>query len=199
MLFSCGLYIFVWSYHVRRWCSALLERDDQPAWKSAALLIPFFNLILLIDLGKLIETVAARSERSRTTLPLPLIGFSMFFVAALSRLPEPYFLANLLSFIPIAVLQRVLVRAELAITGPEAAPTRFSFLEKTVIVLGAIFLFLAFFGITHPTPAHTAGAHALWFPYVVAAVCAATLVLIHGASRRDLAAFSNIPVESATT
>jgi len=57
MFATLGFYVFVWSFFTRRTCAAILERPDQPLWKSVALIVPLFNFFMMFDLGKRIEGI----------------------------------------------------------------------------------------------------------------------------------------------
>jgi hypothetical protein len=65
MVATSGLYVFVWAFWTRRWCASVLERNDQPLWKTIALVIPIFNFFLLYDLGSMIEGTVSRANLAR--------------------------------------------------------------------------------------------------------------------------------------
>ena len=139
MVASFGLYVFAWSYFIRRACAAILEQDDQPVWKTVALIIPIFNLFLMFDLGKKIQGVQWRADPARSDDWLPWLGTSFFFFGILGRLNGPEALLGLLAFTPIAAMQRRFSRAQTALLGDAAVPTRLRWFEWVIIVLGCGF------------------------------------------------------------
>lgn len=139
MFASFGLYVFAWSYFVRRACAAILEQDDQPVWKTVALIIPIFNLFLMFELGKKIQGVQWRADPSRSDDWPPWLGTSFFFFGILGRLKGPQAMLGLLAFTPIAAMQRRLSRAQIALLGDAAVPTRLRWFEWVIVVLGCGF------------------------------------------------------------
>jgi hypothetical protein len=180
-----GLYFFVWAFWARRWCAATLERQDQPIWKTVALIIPIFNLFLMFDLGKMIEGTLWRAQLPPARLSLPWVALSIFFISALQRLPDPYWLVCLLFFLPIAYLQFALVRAQIALT--HLMPTPLRWYEWVVAVLGFAWLILAAIGVSLPDD-NGAPARLPWFGWAVFGFGLLALVAIGRASNA-------IPVE----
>jgi hypothetical protein len=111
LVVSLGLYIFVWAFFVRRACAALLEQEDQPRWKSIALIVPIFNLFLLFDLGKKIQGVQWRADSQRIDGWLPWLGVVTFAFTVLSRFKTPASSLGLIGFAPIALMQQRFSRA----------------------------------------------------------------------------------------
>jgi hypothetical protein len=187
LLFATGgVYTFFWSFYVRRWCSATLQKREQSLWKSIALIVPIFNLALIFEVGELVKIAAARSALARSTLPLPWL--------ALSALPDPYWYACVLSFVPIAVVQLVLVRAELALDGWDATPTRFHWIEWLVVVVGSLMWVTVALSAWLPDDAGHIWP-APWVPLVVLALAFAALVALARAGRRDLARLESFVLE----
>jgi hypothetical protein len=183
MFVTGGIYIFWWSFHVRRWCSGVLEKPDQPLWKSIALIVPIFNLFLLYDLGLIIRTVARRQDPSASTA-LPWLGVSAFFIAALWRLPDPFWFVSLLAFVPIAIMQLALVKAEFSLAAFEALPTKFHWVEWIVIVLGGLMWLLAVAGTSLMPDDAGKIAQPAWFSGAVSGAAAALVVIFGILSRR---------------
>jgi len=177
-----GLYVFWWAFWARRWSSATLEREDQPLWKTIALIVPIFNLFLIFEIGQRIEGAAWRANLSAGSKPLGLLGLAYFVISVMWRLPDPYWLICLLSFIPLGILQLVLVRAAVVLQGPAAAPTRFHWVEWVVIVLGCVLWVLAFLASVLPNPDGTSSP-APWFPALVAVATVVALILFARAGR----------------
>ncbi|MDQ6925851.1 MAG: DUF4234 domain-containing protein [Candidatus Eremiobacteraeota bacterium] len=146
MFVTFGLYVFVWGYFIRRACADLLEQEDQPVWKSVALIVPIFNFFLMFDLGKKIQGVQWRADPRRVDGSLPWVGVSVFAFNVLGRLKGVVSNLGLLSFVPIALMQQKFSRAQIALLGEAASPTRFHWAEWIVLVLGGAFWLLSSFG-----------------------------------------------------
>ncbi len=139
MFASFGLYVFAWSYFMRRACAAILEQDDQPVWKTVALIIPIFNLFMMFELGKKIQGVQWRADPSRSDEWLPWLGTSFFVFGIIGRLNSPAAMIGLLAFTPVAAMHRRFSRAQSALLGDAAGPTRLRWFECVIIVLGSGF------------------------------------------------------------
>lgn len=186
LLATGGLYIFFWSFFMRRACADLLEREDQPLWKSIALIVPIFNLFLLFDIGKRIEGVAWRAEPEKPQPELAWLGAVTFIIQLLWRLPGMYFFLCLFAFVPPARMHVVFERAQAALVGEPARPTRLTWIEWVVIVIGFAFWLLALAGGTFvaSTDDPPGGVIVAWLVTVGAPVLA---VVFGRAGRRALA------------
>ena len=183
LLFATGgVYLFVWAYHVRRWSAGALERQDQPLWKSIALIVPIFNLFLMFDLGQMIKGVAWRAELPRISGTLPWLGIASFVIGALWKLPDPYWVLSVLDFVPLALMHGVFMRAELRLAGEAATPTKFHWVEWIVVVLGPLMWIFAVIGLSLPNESGAA-APAAWFGWVVLAAAVVALLLFARMSR----------------
>jgi hypothetical protein len=179
MTATLGLYVFVWAYWTRRWCASAIERDDQVLWKTIALVIPIFNFFLVYDLGSMIQGTVSRANLPAPRVALGLIGLTSFLFGIAGRLPVPWDYISFCSFIPFAILQWWLLRAESAIVGDGARPTRFHPLEWIVLVLGGAWWVLILIGMfARKTPLGVA-----WSGAIVA-LMAAALIASFGAGRR---------------
>jgi hypothetical protein len=187
MFVTLGLYFFVWAYFIRRACASLLEQEDQPLWKSIALIVPIFNFFLMFDLGKKIQGVQWRADPARVDGSLPWIGLSMFVFTVIGRLKTLVSNLGVLNLVPIAVMQQKFVRAQIALLGDAGVPTRFHWLEWLVIVLGGAFWGLGTVGMAAPPDpgAFEPGVRA-WFLWCMALVVA-VLVFFGATSRRTTA------------
>ncbi len=146
MFATFGLYVFVWAFYIRRACAALLEQEDQPLWKSIALIVPLFNLFLMFDLGKKIQGVGWRADPKHEDASLPWLGVSVFFFNVAARLKADFAYVGLLGFVPIALMHQQFSRAQVALIGEAGTPTRLHWLEWIVIVLGGGFWSFVTFG-----------------------------------------------------
>lgn len=181
-----GLYSFVWAYFIRRACAALLEQEDQPLWKSIALIVPLFNLFLLFDLGKKIQGVQWRADPKQEDPSLPWLGVSVFFFNVVARLRADYSFIGLLGFVPVALMQQQFSRAQVALLGEAGTPTRLHWLEWVAIVVGTAFWVIAtwaYVSIDGEVAAHSR----VWF-FACMAACIALLIVFGFASRRAIAA-----------
>jgi hypothetical protein len=183
-----GLYIFVWAYWTRRWCASALEREDQPLWKTIALVIPIFNFFLVYDLGSMIEGTVSRANLPAPRTSLAVVGLTPFIFGILSRLSDPWSHLSFLSFVPIALLQWWLVRAEVVLAGPEARPTRFHPFEWVVLGLGAITWALGFIDLVTSVTATALAVNLTALAAVVAA-----LIAFARAGDRSLQTISQTP------
>ena len=136
MFGSFGLYIFVWSYEMRRSIETLIEQPDQPIWKSVALLVPIFNLFLLFELGKKIQGVQWRADPQKVNGALPWIGICFFVATVTSKLYGHVADLGILAFALIALMHQDFSRAQIALLGDQGAPTRLNWIEWIVIVVG---------------------------------------------------------------
>jgi hypothetical protein len=185
MFVTGGLYVFVWAFHVRRSCAALLERDDQPLWKSIALVIPIFNLFLMFDIGKMIEGVNWRADPERPqSNVLPWLGVASFIIGALWRLPNGFWMVSLLNFVPLSIMHVSFARGQLAASGEAALPTRLHWIEWIVVAVGCVFWTLAVIGVMLPDE-RGQRVPFWWMSLIVTALAIGALTLIR---RADTAA-----------
>ena len=187
MFVTLGLYFFVWAYFMRRACASLLEQEDQPLWKSVALIVPILNFFLMFELGKKIEGVQWRADPARVDGSLPWIGLSMFAFTVFGRVNTPASSLGVLNLVPIAVMQQKFARAQIALLGDAGVPTGFHWLEWIAIVLGGAFWGLAVLGMVAPAhPDAFEPAERGWFLASIALVLG-VLVLFGATSRRTTA------------
>jgi hypothetical protein len=186
MFATWGLYVFAWAFFARRASAAILEREDQPIWKTVALVVPIFNFFLMFELGKRIEGVAWRADPAKTETALPWLGLSLFFFAVLGRLRGGYSFLSMLNFVPVSLMQRSLSRAQIALLGPAALPTPLRWIEWILLGLGAIAWILVGIGVTLPDEGGGIAHVAAWF-YAALALTAAMLVVMRIASARAIA------------
>ena len=147
---SLGLYVFAWSYFMRRSIATIIEQPDQPVWKTVALVVPIFNFFLLFELGKKIQGVEWRADPQRVSAALPWYGLVFFALTVLSHVSSEYSYLGILAFAAIGLMHQPFSRAQTALIGDEALPTGFHAVEGLVLALGCIFraleLLVGFFG-----------------------------------------------------
>jgi len=188
MFLTLGFYVFVWAFFIRRACASLLEQDDQPLWKSIALIVPIFNLFLMFDLGKKIQGVQWRADPAHVDGSLPWAGISVFAFNILGRLKGAVSNLGLFGFVPIALMQQSFSRAQIALLGKAALPARFHWAEWVAIALGGAFWTFVILGyVISIFDGKIAPADRTWF-LSASAVSVAALAGFRLTSRRAIAA-----------
>lgn len=148
LFFTFGLYIFWWSYRVRKSAAALLEEQDAAGWRSIALIVPIVNFFMIFELIERIKISAIRMgmQPPQALAAWALLGLLGFEIVG--RIPVPYRALTMLAFIPFAFAHQYLVRAELMATKGNAIPKAFSIVEIFIIVLGVAVRALVMFAYT---------------------------------------------------
>lgn len=158
MFLTLGLYVFWWSYRVRRSAAALLEEPDAAGWKSAGLIVPLLNLFLTFELFEKIKIASIRMglQPPQAIAAWGVIGVIAFAIGG-KLIPLPYTALIMFSFVPFAIAHHYLTRAELLATRGKASPRNFSIVEILLIILGIGVRALYMFGYTvHETAQSTA-------------------------------------------
>ena len=182
-----GLYVLVWAYFVRRACASILEQEDQPLWKSVALIVPIFNFFLMFDLGKKIQGVQWRADPSRVDGSLPWVGISFFVFLVLGKVEGNAGFLGVFNFVPIALMQHRFSRAQIALLGEAAVPTGFHWLEWVVVAVGgALWAFFLYVIVSPAFGAESAPGQRAW-SLACTAVAVAALALLGVISRRAIA------------
>ena len=138
-----GVYVLYWFY--RNW-KVIRQRNHlpiSPFWRA------FFAPLWSFSLGKRFEA-DAKERNISIGLPVATFGILYLVLSALGRLPEPYSLISLFSFIPIVPFDRAARR--LNGNGILAEPThgRYSAWNIAWLVLGAVLVILAVIGSFRP-------------------------------------------------
>ncbi len=134
-----GLYELYWFY--RNWH---IIRDDEhsqisPFWRA------FFAPLWTFSMGKRF-TGQAKARNMSLSLPVVTLGVLYLLLSALWRLPDPYALVSLLTFIPLLPFDRAARR--LNGNGQLAEPThgRYSRWNIAWLIFGSLLLVLAVIG-----------------------------------------------------
>ena len=188
MVVTAGLYVFVWSYSIRKACASLLEQEDQPLWKSIALIVPIFNFFMMFEIGKKIQGVQWRADPARVDGSLPWLGISMFVFTVLGKLKSNTGYLGVFAFVPIALMQHRFLRAQIVLLGEAAVPARFHWLEWVAIVLGGAIWVFAIYGALVPASGVPFDHGERAWLLSCTAVTVAALVLLAVTSRREIAA-----------
>jgi len=138
-LTTFGLYELYWFY--RNW-KIIRQRDQSPIspfWRA------FFAPLWTFSLGMRFKA-HAKERNISIGLPVAAIGILYLLLSALWRLPQPYWLISLFSFIPIVPFDRAARR--LNGNGSLAEPThgRYSAWIIAWLVVGTVLLMLAVIG-----------------------------------------------------
>jgi hypothetical protein len=176
---TLGLYVFWWSYRVRRSCAALLEEPDSCGWKSVGLIVPLLNLYLFFDL---FEKIKIASMRAGLQPPPALAAYGiigLFAFVFFGVLPLPYASLAMLYFVPFAVAHMYLQQAQQAMAGAKSAPQRFGMIEIALLVLGGAFRVLVMIGYTYAPPPGGELRPNAWFAWGVLGCAAAFMVYLY--------------------
>lgn len=148
---SFGLYEIYWSY--KQW-DALRRREHEslmPFWR--AFFAPLWGFSLFSRVQQLTAAHLVPATWSSTGL-----GLAYLVIHVSWRLPDPYWLVSMLSFIPLLVVQRS-INALNAVAAPEAPRNdRYSAWNIVLIVVGGLFVLLAILGtLLPPLPPEDSG------------------------------------------
>jgi hypothetical protein len=136
-LTTFGLYTVYWVY--RQW-KRFVERGDvlSPFWRTFFMLVTNYALF---------ARVRARAREDRVPIDwLPSILGSFYLTLTLTfRLPDPWWMLTLLSFLPIIPVQRTIDRVN-AMHLPELPNRGYSGWNIFGIVVGGLLLILAVYG-----------------------------------------------------
>ena len=138
-LFSFGLYGAYWFY--RQWRrEEERTRDDITPW-ARAVFAPLFAYALFTRIGSHLR------EEERAALPAPFLLAAMLILgSAAVRLPDPWWLLSLLSFLPLLPMQRAINRLN-ARTAPSAdRNAHYTGANVLLIVLGLLILLSVILG-----------------------------------------------------
>ena len=108
-----GLYELYWSYKNWRLIKDRDGSDIRPVWR--AIFYPFWHYSLLTDIYKTGQSQALSGSFYRG-----ILAASLLILNALWRLPDPYWLISIFTFLPI--LPAVFAIASMASTGPAQQP-----------------------------------------------------------------------------
>ena len=144
-LATFGIYELYWCY--KQW-EAIRRRESEklsPFWR--AFFAPLWGFSLFPRIQRLTANYGVPASWSGAGLAL---GF--FILGAMWRLPDPYWLVSLFSFLPLLVVQRSVNALNAAVAPAADRNARYSGLNVVVIVIGAILLLLAILGTILPNP-----------------------------------------------
>jgi len=138
-LCSLGFYQLYWAY--KHW-DAQRRRDQEdlsPFWR--AFFAPLWGFSLLPRLQRITAVYGAPATWSGSALAL-----AYFLLGIAWRLPDPWWLVSILSFLPLLVVQRSINRLN-ALVAPDAPRNdSYSGLNVVLIVIGGLVLLLAILG-----------------------------------------------------
>lgn len=144
-LFTLGLYEVYWCY--KQWQAERQREhaDLSPFWRA------FFAPLWGFSLFPRIQGRAAKHGVTTSWSPTAL-ALCFLLLNAAWRLPDPYWLVSIFSFVPLLFVQQS-VNALNAAIAPEADRNdRYSGKNVFIIVVGAILLLLVILGALAPDP-----------------------------------------------
>jgi hypothetical protein len=98
----------------------------------------------------LFKPVAGHAQKAGLSLPAGGLAVAVFIFGGLWRLPDPWWLVSLLSFLPLLPVQGVVNELNRQ-AAPDADPnSRFTGANIVALVLGAIFIALVLIGLSVP-------------------------------------------------
>jgi hypothetical protein len=188
---TLGIYVLWWSYNARRALSELLGEEDQPLLYTLGLIIPILNLFLLVNLFGKIQSLSQRATQPVSGV-FQLLGAVPFIFVVLGKLlPIPWVMVVLLFFVPFALGQVYLCRAQVAIAGEAASPRNFNWFEIVVLIIGSLFQLLITIGaMLAPGDDNFDLNGAPWFSWLMLLLSAALLIVFR---RTAISARSTLP------
>jgi len=142
-LCTFGLYELYWAY--KHW-DAVRRREHEdlsPFWR--AFFAPLWGFSLLPRIQRLTGTLGVPAAWSGSGLAL---GYFLLHITW--RLPDPFWLASLLSFLPLLVAQRSVNQLNAATVPDAPRNDSYSGLNVVGIVIGGLLLLLAILGTLLP-------------------------------------------------
>lgn len=154
-ILTFGLYQFYWFYRNWKTIKAQTGVPLSPGWRTVGLFVPIVSIFMVNDQFKLIHTVASASGlRPRFSPGWLTLGYLV--LTALSRLPDPWEMVELLSFLPLIPVQRALNEYWATEQPGRAVRTRYSKGEIAVLIVGGFLMAVKVIGMLagdDPVPA----------------------------------------------
>jgi hypothetical protein len=148
-LTSLGFYEIYWFY--RHW---KCERQHTGE-KLSPLARGIFGPLFAYSLFRRIRSASATSGIS-VALSAGALAVAYFVWVTSWRLPDPYWLISLLSFVPLLPVQKVVNTVNAAVAPEVGRNDTFSGANVALIVIGVLFLILIVLGVLTPEHASTA-------------------------------------------
>lgn len=138
-LATLGLYELYWFYRNWKLRKQVRKSDVSPFWRA------FFAPIFAFSL---FEDVLSEARRVRVSVGWSAgeLGVAFLLLSAAWRLPDPYWMVTLLSFVPLVLVQRVINKANAKSANPGPVNQSYSVLNVVGIVLGGLVLLLGIIG-----------------------------------------------------
>lgn len=142
-IFSFGFYEIYWFY--KHWNC---ERK-----RTGEKLLPFWRAVFSIFFAfGLFERISTHTELERVA-PLEnpgLLGVAFVLLAFATRLPDPYWIVSLFSFVPLLPVQAAANRLQRKTAPDQSRNESYSGANVVLIVIGAILLVLVLLGLFMP-------------------------------------------------
>lgn len=142
-LATLGFYELYWFYRNWRLRKQVRRSDVSPFWRT--FFAPFFAFSLFEDVAS--EARELRVSRGWTPGE---VGVAFFVLSLTWRLPDPFSLVSLFSFVPLVFVQRTINRVNERSANPAAVNARYSAWNIAGIVVGAVLLLLLLVGTFAP-------------------------------------------------
>lgn len=144
-----GLYELFWFYKYWSFEKARTKEKISPFWRT--FFAPLFAFSLFGRVSELSGTAPFKHLRHFSHSDSVTCAGVFLALAAGVRLPEPWWLVSLFSFVPLLTVQRAVNRIN-KVHAPEADPnSRFNVANIIVVVLGGILVLMAVAGTFMPT------------------------------------------------
>ena len=140
---SWGIYEIYWFYKNWKLIQERTEKKMHPFWRA------IFAIFFCYNLFKIVRNT---SDSHGIQLGINPGGLAAGYIllSFAYKLPDPFWLLSLLTFIPLLPIQRVINDINAKITPNAEVNNRFSGKNIAVIIIGAILFFLVFVGMFVP-------------------------------------------------
>ncbi len=144
-LCTLGLFELYWFYKNFAYIKRRLELDIWPVWR--AIFAPLWGSSLAAYVQ------AQREENDLPAEPSPImVGAAYFLISVTWRLPDPYWLITLFSFVPLLAIDKAADEMNAKLGIVDTKHKRFNAWNWTGIVVGGLLVSLAVLGTFLPEP-----------------------------------------------
>lgn len=138
-LCTFGLYELYWFYRNWQCVKHRLDLDIWPFWRA------FFAPLWLFSLTAHVRDHGRQVGLSTSLSPIA-VGGAYLAISILWRLPDPYWLVSMLSFLPLLLVQDAADRVAVAVDGKDPQLQRLNVWNWTALVVGGGLLILSLIG-----------------------------------------------------
>ncbi len=144
-LTTLGVYDIYWCYKNWVHIKNRLDLDIYPFWRAV------FAPLWVFSLSNYINT-HAEEVGAPVSAPTLLIGGLFLALSVTVRLPDPYWLISVLTFVPLIALQVTAQRIAATMNTDNPDLRKYTYWHWIVIVLGGLFFILMLIGTFLPEP-----------------------------------------------